>query len=41
VEYEITPEPTEEERQAIEAALREPEEEPQPWLPPHLPGSEP
>src|SRR5689334_22058715 len=41
VEFEITPEPTEEERAAIEAALAEPEDEPSPWVPPLLPGSEP
>jgi hypothetical protein len=41
VEFEITPEPTEEERAAIEAALAEPEEESSPWLPPLPDSSEP
>jgi hypothetical protein len=41
VEYEITPEPTDDERAAIEAALAEPAEEPPPWLPPDESGSEP
>jgi hypothetical protein len=31
VEYEITPEPTPEEREAIEAALAEPQEPPTAW----------
>jgi hypothetical protein len=40
VEFEITPEPTEEERAAIEQALEEPQEQPSPWLPPLLSDSE-